>query len=133
MMSRYILMIFMGSIFAVSNVFAIDNIDELFGKKSPSKDSFKYSKCNSVRTTFTEKLTYDELCRYGTGCPSVKRKEKYTAYCTTEKLSQCFEEKGWRLGHELVGLSKEIEIGLMTQSRSIKNGVMSGESCAYYN
>lgn len=108
--------------------------DGLF-RASPklSKDHFSYSKCIDVAAKYREKLTYDELCRYSQACPSVKSSKKYESYCIYNNLSECFENKAWKTAHQLLGLPRSIEIGLVTQGLSFKNGARTGQTCGYYD
>ena len=133
MHTKYIVAVVTVLFFSTINADADDTYRALFGDKLSAKDSFKYSKCNNAPTGLSAQLTYDELCRYGTGCPAVKKQTKYDSYCSRENLSQCFEDKAWQSANEVVGLSPEIKIGLFSQDIAINKGVVSGKSCAYYN
>ena len=98
-----------------------------------SKDQFSYSKCIDVAATYREKLTYDELCRYGPACPSVKSNKKYESYCIYNNLSECFENKAWKTANQLLEIPSRTKIGLVTQGLSFKNGTRTGQTCGYYN
>ncbi len=98
-----------------------------------SKEQFRYSKCIDKATVYRERLTYDELCRYGQACPSVKSHEKYESFCLYRNLSECFEHKAWKTSYQLLGLPSGAKIGLVTQELAFKNGVGTGKTCGYYN
>ncbi len=104
-----------------------------FGGPKLSKEQFRYSKCIDKATVYRERLTYDELCRYGQACPSVKSYEKYESFCLYRNLSECFEHKAWKTSYQLLGLPSGAKIGLVTQDLAFKNGVGTGKTCGYYN
>ncbi len=107
---------------------------KLFGGSTQlSKGDYEKHKCITGPTYRMERLAYKEICKYGKyGCPLKAYKEKRMMYCKHENLSECFENKAWLNKNQLVGLPENIEIGLITQGLSFKNGARSGETCAYY-
>lgn len=98
-----------------------------------AKEDYTHSKCIKNTTNYTEYLTYEEICKYGTSCPEKNQKNKFRMYCMESNLSECFEKKSWKTSNQLVGLPSDIKIGLLTQGMSFKKGAKSGQTCAYYN
>jgi hypothetical protein len=106
----------------------------VFGSGSKkSKGEYEHSKCIENSTNYRERLTYEEVCKYGVSCPSVKTKDKITMYCMESNLSECFVNKSWKTDNQLVGVPGHKNIGLLTQGLSFKQGVRAGKTCAYYD
>ena len=97
------------------------------------KEEYKNSKCIDKATYHREKLAYEEICKYGISCPSVKTKENITMYCMELNLSECFENKSWKTANQLVGIPSHTKIGLLTQGLSFKQSAKTGKTCAYYD
>lgn len=76
-------------------------------KNNKQKNEYKFSKCIDGATYYRQKLTYDEICKYGTNCPEHDAKVKVLMYCMYPNLSTCFENKAWKTANELVGLQKK--------------------------
>ena len=129
-MNRLVIVAFM--IFSVSgNSIASDLA--FSNSKKKSKDDYGYSKCIDVSTSYREKLTYEEICKYGVSCPNEKSQKKVTMYCMESNLSECFVYRSWKSPNQLVGIPDSTEIGLLTQGLSFKQGAKSGKTCAYYD
>ena len=111
--------------------YAAESIFKHSQKKS--KDEYKYSKCVDGFTAYREKLSYHEICKYGSSCPSEKAGSKTVMYCTEGNLSECFEKKSWKNANQLVGVNSNVKIGLVTQGHIFKSGTKSGQTCAYYD
>lgn len=115
----------------INNSYAVDMIFK--NSQQKPKEEYKYYKCVDTVTNYREKLTYDEICRYGAGCPFENEDGKTIVYCTDQNLSECFENKSWKTPNQLVGVDSRVKIGLVTQGLSFKSGVKAGQTCAYYD
>jgi len=115
----------------INSSYAADTIFKHAQQKP--KEEYKYSKCVDGFTSYREKLTYHEICKYGASCPSEKEGGKIIMYCTEQNLSECFENKSWKSSNQLVGVDSGVKIGLVTQGFSIKSGAKAGQTCAYYD
>ena len=102
------------------------------GNKKSKKD-YNNSKCFKGTTKHRQKLTYQEVCNYGAKCPEEKYDKQAVMYCLEKNISQCFENKTWKTANELVGILSNIKIGLLSQGVSVKNGLKTGETCAFYD
>jgi len=106
---------------------------KLTNRNKKSKKDYSSSKCIKGTTKHRQNLTYQEVCNYGAKCPEEKYDKKAVMYCLEKNLSQCFENKAWKTGNELVGIPSKIKIGLFSESVSVKNGLKTSEACAFYD
>ena len=108
--------------------------NSFFKNKPLPKESYKQHKCVKHSTKHRQKLTHEEICKYSKqGCITAKNIKPQNMYCTENLLSECYVNKSWVTANELVGLPKDIKIGLLTQGLSFKKGAKTGKSCGYYD
>jgi len=131
-LSMKIVILFL-TLFYTSTTLASD-IFGPFGNKRVTKEDFNKRKCIKSSTKIKERLSYQEICKYGAnGCLKIKPQDKQLMYCQENLLSKCFENKSWVTSNQLVGLPEHIKIGLFTQGLSFAKGAMTGQTCAYYD
>ena len=128
---RILVVLFVSLVFSSASVFG-DQV-RFVSKDKKSKEHYKYSKCVEGATYFRQKLSYDEVCKYGSRCPKQDSKTKVRMYCMHKNISECFEKKAWKTENELVGLSSSIDIALLTQGLSYAKEASPNKTCAYYD
>lgn len=123
-------------LFFLSNVAISGQETFAFGKQRLNKEDYKYHKCIEnifAAKSLKAKLTYQEICKYGKqGCPKLHKKEKSSAFCGYENLSQCFENKDWISFHQLMEIPENIKPGLVTYGMK-KGSPTENKTCAYWN
>ena len=108
------------------------NVFDFKKRIKKEKLNYKFEQCIDGVTQYREALTYDEICKYGSGCPAEPHAKKKEMFCQSENLSECFEQKQWKTAHELIGVEQQIEINEVTQGFNSKRGAKKGKTCAHY-
>lgn len=102
-------------------------------KPAKSSEGYKHSKCIEEAVNHKQKLTYQEICKYSSGCPEEKSDEKILMYCLRSEINQCFESGAWQTINEVVGVSNTVKVGILSNEFSVINGVKASKTCIYYD